>query len=183
MLFALALFLFSYRGYGNRFYRRDRWAAGIAGVAAILVALFPTGAPNEPLILPWWTPGTGTIHLLAAAVLFGSFIFISVFQFPMSSVENKKNLPRDKKVRNTIYYACGAAMALCMVWVVYAISTGKSIFLPEALALEFFALSWLVKGRADTAIVEAGKSSLYYARHPQKLVEKVRTAVNSQQAA
>src|SRR5262249_52105532 len=41
MLIALALFLFSYRGYNNEYHLRDRVASGIAGCAAVLVALFP----------------------------------------------------------------------------------------------------------------------------------------------
>jgi hypothetical protein len=179
MLVALAFFLFAYRGYGNQYYRRDRFAANLAGVAAVLVALFPTGAPGDLLILSWWTPRTGSIYLISAAVLFGCFIFFCLFQFPKSSVQNTNDLPWDKKLRNMIYIFCGVAIILCMVWVIYALFVGGSIFLAEALALEFFALSWLVKGRVDKTVADAGRTSVYYARHPHKLVKKVRDASNS----
>jgi len=183
MLIALALFLFTYRGYNNMYYRRDRVAAIIAGGAAVLVALFPTGAPSDLLAPSWWSPSTGTIHNLSAAVLFSCFIFFSLFQFPMSSVEKAKPLPQDKKVRNLIYISCGVAMAACMLWVIYALFTDAPIFWPEALALEFFAVSWLVKGRAYVTIVAAGGKSLYYARHPRKLVDDVRSSVRYQDGA
>jgi hypothetical protein len=179
MLVALALFLFTYRGYDNKYYRRDRVAASIAGIAAVLIALFPTSAPIDLLKPSWWTPRTGTIHFLAAAVLFGSFIFFSVFQFPISSAEKTKPLPWDKKLRNIIYISCGVAIALCMVWVIYASFRGAAIFWPEVLALEFFAVSWLVKGRAYTTMVAAGKSSLYYLRHPRQLVKEAQDAIQT----
>ena len=179
MLVALALFLFTYRGYDNKYSRRDRVAATIAGIAAVLIALFPTGAPADSLKLSWWTPRTGTIHLISAAFLFGSFIFFSIFQFPISSAEKTKPLPWDKKLRNIIYISCGVAIALCMVWVIYASFKGAPIFWPEVLALEFFAVSWLVKGRVYATVAAAGKRSFYYMRHPRKLVKEVQNAVQT----
>ncbi len=116
MLVALALFLFSYRGYANKYYRRDRAAAIIAGSAALLVALFPTAAPDQSLDLFWWTGLTGAIHFVSATVLFGSFIFFSLFQFPIARARKSKPLPWDKRVRNLIYVACGLAMAACISW-------------------------------------------------------------------
>src|SRR5262249_18347079 len=120
MLIALALFLFSYSGYDNKYYRRDRVAAGIAGCAAVVVALFPTRAPSDSPSPSWWTPLTGKIHISFAAVLFGCFIFFSLFQFPLSSAKKSKFLPQVKKMRNAIYISCGVAMVLCMVWAIYA---------------------------------------------------------------
>jgi hypothetical protein len=183
MLVAMALFLFSYRGYNNKYYRRDRIAAIIAGAAAILIALFPTGAPSDSLEPSWWTPLTGTIHLLSGAALFSSFIFFSLFQFRMSSIEKGKPLPRDKQVRNVIYICCGVAMIVSMLWVIYALSNRASIFWPEVLALELFAVSWLVKGRVDATAVAAGRRSLYYGRNPRQLVKEVLTAVRGEQDA
>lgn len=174
MLIAMALFLFTYRGYDNAYYRRDRVAAGIAGGAAILIALFPTGAPSETLVLSWWTPRTGAIHLISAAVLFGSFIFFSLFQFPKSRRKRGERLPRGKQARNAIYIACGLAILACMGWVFYAARNGRPIFWPEVWALEFFGVSWLVKGRADLTVAAMGKKGLYYARHPGQLVKTAR---------
>jgi hypothetical protein len=68
-----------------------------------------------------------------------------------------------------IHIFCGAAMIACMVWAGIASINGAAIFWPEALALEFFAISWLVKGRADITIVAVSKQTLYYGSHPKQL--------------
>lgn len=176
MLIALALFLFTYRGYNNAFYRRDRATACIAGLAAMVVALFPTGAPIKSLELAWWTPRIGLIHYGGAAVLFSCFIFFCLFQFPMTSQDKSKALPRDKQARNIIYYACGVGIIACMAWAVYANSVAERIFWPESVALEFFAISWLVKGRVDQTAKAAGRKTMRYARNPRRLVKDVQRA-------
>ncbi|MFC1982751.1 hypothetical protein ACFLV5_03085 [Chloroflexota bacterium] len=169
ILVALALFLFSYRGYDNAYHRRDRIAAFIAGVAAILVAFFPTGSPGDLQSLSWWTPLIGGIHYFSAVVLFGAFIYFALFLFRKSKVKRGESLPRGKHFRNVIYIFCGVAMVACMLWAGIASFNGAPIFWPEALALEFFAVSWLVKGRADITAVAAGRRTLYYGRHPKQL--------------
>lgn len=68
ILVALALFLFTYQGYDNAYRRRDRIAAIIAGVAAVLVASFPTGAPGDLKALSWWTPLIGVAHYFSPVV-------------------------------------------------------------------------------------------------------------------
>ncbi len=73
-----------------------------------------------------------------------------------------------------IHIFCGGAMLACMFWAGIATINGASIFWPEALALEFFAVSWLTKGRADITVVAASKRSWYYGRHPRKLFAKFR---------
>jgi hypothetical protein len=66
----------------------------------------------------------------------------------------------DKKKRNAIYLVCGIVIVVSMVWALFAGRAGKPIFLPESSALVFFALSWLVKGRALHSI----KSTLISAK-------------------
>lgn len=177
ILYALAVYLFTYQGYRNEFRRRDRTLAIIAGCAAIIVAFFPTAAPNEELKPPWLTDGSEVIHKIAAAVLFGAFIFFCILQFPKTDTEKGRPLPPDKRMRNAVYYFCGAAMAVCILLVVILSVRNASIFWPEALALEFFALSWLVKGRVDWTAVTAAKRTLYYGLHPGQLVRKAWSAV------
>jgi hypothetical protein len=174
ILVALGLFLFSYKGYGNQYQRSDRIAAIIAGIAAILVAFFPTGAPLDLKSFSWWTPLIGKIHICSAAVLFGSFIFFSLFLFTKSDPNQKEAIKRSKRIRNWIYIFCGAAMLVCMLWILVATINHTPIFWPEALALEFFAVSWLVKGRADITAVAISKWSLDYGHHPGKLFAKYR---------
>src|SRR5262249_48684730 len=124
----------------------------------------------------WWTSWTGTLHYVSAVVLFGAFIFFSLFLFPRTKVKNGP-LPPDKRARNGIYVTCGVAMVACTVWAGLALLIRAPIFWPEALALEFFAVSWLVKGRADWTAVAAGRRTLHYGRHPGQLVSDVWSAI------
>ena len=179
ILVALALFLFTYRGYDNESRIRDRIAAIIAGIAAIFVAFFPTGVPDNLKPLSWWTPVLGTIHYCSAVVLFGSFIFFALFLFRKSGKKRTKSLPRGKVVRNTIHIFCGAAMLACMLWAGIATIVDAPIFWPEVLALEFFAISWLAKGRADVTAVATGKWSLHYGRHPRRLFADLRKLITA----
>src|SRR5690348_16696268 len=70
MLVALALFLFTYRGFDNDYRKADRAVAIVAGLAALAVAFFPTAAPAGVPPLAWWSRSTGVIHHISALVLF-----------------------------------------------------------------------------------------------------------------
>ena len=153
-LVAMALFFFAYRGYDNEYGLRDRVAAIIAGIAALLVAFFPAGAPKAAQKPFWWTNPIGTIHYAAAVVLFCSFVFFCLWQFRRSN-KNSEKWDWGKRTRNWIYILCGVAIVLSLVWAAVASIAEKPIFWPETLALEFFAISWLVKGRADKTVGNA----------------------------
>lgn len=148
ILASLAVYFITYDGYDNPDRWKDRIAALVAALAAIGVALFPTNAPLERLALPWWREEVGTLHFLSAAVLFGAFIFFALVLFPKSS-KAKEQLPLDKRVRNGVYRVCGVIMAGCIAWAGLRTQTKQDIFWLETIALWAFALSWLVKGRAD----------------------------------
>lgn len=145
MLVSLALFLLTYRGYDNKYQWADRAAAWIAGVAAIGVAAFPTAAPTDELMLPWWTETTGTIHYASAIVLFSMFAIFCLFLFCLGSTTWRK----------WIYRTCGAVIVLSMIWAVVAGLREQSIFAPESVALVAFAISWLVKGNAQRSIASS----------------------------
>ena len=111
------------------------------------------------LVLPWWTPGIGTIHYTSAVILFSAFSFFSLVLFRKSKSDGAIPLSPDKRARNRIYTLCGIAILVCMLWAGSSYFTGAPIFWPEALALEFFAVSWLVKGRVDrTALVVSARA-------------------------
>jgi succinate dehydrogenase/fumarate reductase cytochrome b subunit len=180
-LVAMALFLFSYKGYANEYGLADRVAAIIAGCAAILAAYFPTGAPAGPLKPFWWTQPMEWIHHIAAVILFSSFIFFALVQFPKSK-PGTATVDRYKPVRNAIYRICGWAIVICMLWIIIVAvfrGTDASIFLPETIALEAFAISWLVKGRADVT----AKQALHYVGHPRELADKVRSKMRGARGA
>ena len=93
-----------------------------------------------------------------------------------SKVDRGALLPQDKRTRNGVYRVSGMAMVACILWAGGASLRHAPIFCPEALALEFFAVSWLVKGRADWTIAAAGQQTLYYGRHPGELFGRDRRA-------
>jgi len=176
-LVAVAAFLFTYRGYDNRYNVYDRIAGLVAGAAAIGVAVFPTAAPKESLKPSWWIDLTGYIHFGSALVLFLTLACFALFLFTRTDPEGPKpdKLPWDKKLRNVFYILCGVVMLACLIWAGIALKNDKPIYWPETFALGAFALSWLVKGRFEATLLDAGKSTLRYVRHPGQLVERIRT--------
>ncbi len=143
-LSALAIYLLTYHGFDNAFGRMDRILSRTAGVAAALVALFPT----EPVYGPrpgWWRPWIGAVHYGAAAVLFVAFMVFSLFLFTRTDSTKPS---AGKVARNAGYRICGLGIAACLAWILLRHGEHE-IFWPETLALWFFATSWLVKGRVD----------------------------------
>ena len=147
MLTALALFLFTYRGYRNDYGKWDCRLSNWAGIAALVVALFPTKSPDDVHPLPWWAPWVGVVHHVAAIVLFSCFALFALWLF------NKTKTPT---WRNTLYTACGVVIVLSILVAGYCASVGQPIFWPESVALVAFALSWLVKGYAFKTLRNRG---------------------------
>ena len=149
MLVALALFLFTYRGFDNAYHKADRAVAIVAGAAALIVALFPTAAPADITPLAWWRPWTGVLHHAAAIVLFAMFAVFALWLF---------RLRPDGKTettgwRNKVYLGCGALIIACIAWAGVNAKATREIFAPESIALVAFSFSWLVKGYADEALL------------------------------
>ena len=154
MLVSMALFLFTYRGYNNKYYWADRAAGITAAIAALGVAVFPTKAPNGVLPLLWWTPTTRVLHYASAVVLFAMFAVFALWLFRRtgSQVSPRKNR------RNTVYLICGLLIVASMIWAAIAGLNRRAIFWPESIALVAFAVSWLVKGEALKTIVDTARS-------------------------
>ncbi len=173
VLAALAVFLFTYQGYKNDGKRLDQLAGKIACFAALGVAFFPTAA-IAPFTAPsWWAEWMKKIHYVSAATLFLSFIFYSLFLFPRSDPK-KGRLTPGKKRRNVIYRICGWGMVVCVIWAWIAGFKKRPIFWPESLALWAFASSWLVKGRADWTLGQAGRRVFYFGGHALRSLRSIR---------
>ena len=144
ILFTLAWFLFTYRGYD----RRDAVAGDLGCVFALGVALFPnSGSASEK-----------TVHFGSALALFLVLSCYCLFLFTES-----RGLPTpEKKIRNRIYRICGVSMLVCiaLVGLFYwrfqhaRIAALKPVFWLESLALWAFGISWFVKG--ETLWKDAG---------------------------
>lgn len=157
MLVALALFLFTYRGYKQAL--ADRGVAIIAGGAALLVAFFPTEVPRDFTALTWWHKWVGKVHFGAAIALFSMFAIFSLWLF-RKSANREGAMPVDKKWRNRIYLGCGMLIVVEMIWAGWNGYNGGPIFWQEAFALIAFSVSWLVKGYAHRTIATAARSLL-----------------------
>jgi MFS family permease len=146
-LIALAVFMFTYKGYKNEWYNLDRRTALVAGVAAAIVAFYPATPPIPELEPSWWTPRHGKFHYVAAITLFSCFAFYCLVLFRKTAPGTATT--KDKDIRNKLYVFAGIGIIACMVWAGWNGWKKESIFIPEAIALELFAFSWLVKGRID----------------------------------
>lgn len=156
ILCAVALFLITYKGYN----RIDRICNSVAGILAVVIALFPTNistlnAANSTKYgcfifeLPE-NPLRNSIHYISAGLFFIMLACISLFLFTKS--EGKKTA--EKKLRNKVYKSCGViifvAIAAIAVYGIFdkdgGLSSYKPVFWLEWIALIAFGTSWLVKG-------------------------------------
>jgi hypothetical protein len=136
ILFTVAWFLFTYRGYE----RKDNVAGDLACVFALGVALSPNSGSRLEAV----------VHYACAALLFLVLAYFSLFLFTKSS----SNPTPQKLLRNRVYRACGVAMLGCVALIpAYqllladtAIADLKPVFWLESLALWAFGVSWFVKG-------------------------------------
>lgn len=161
-LCAVSLFLFSYNGYDTA----DKIASKIAGLFALLVAMFPTqfGSYADMQCSRISNTGSGIsniIHYISASVLFLTFAFFSLIQFTKS---NKSHMAGQKKIRNRIYIVCGWVILLCIVGITLIsfidplyekVKKYKPTFTLETIALLAFGFSWLIKG--ETFFRDEGK--------------------------
>ena len=157
VIFALSRFLFTYPGYKEVI--ADRVLGIFGGFAALGVVLFPTDAPAKALKLSWWVPWMGVVHYASAVSLFISFILFSLWLFPKSDVPRDKQ-SREKQMRNAVYVSCGSVMIVSVISAGIAGFLNRPIFVQEAIAIEAFALSWLVKGEAEQTVMRVARGIL-----------------------
>lgn len=149
ILFAVALFLFSYKGYDFI----DNLVGNLGALFAIGVAVFPT-RPDRPDIS--FNPIISKMHLVFAALFFCTLIYFSLFLFTKSNV-SRKFFSLQKKYRNIVYIICGCTMLVCIVLIaVYmqfleqkysSLENYYPVFGLESIALLAFGISWLTKGQ------------------------------------
>ncbi|MDR6808823.1 hypothetical protein J2Y45_006035 [Dyadobacter sp. BE34] len=149
----LAIFLLIYKGKELI----DFILSTVAGTGALLLLLLPTSNISDPSVPEKVgvthlvdNPVREAVHYGSAALFLVSLAIMSIFLFPR--VDN--TLTKMKKVRNKFYVGFGILMILALL-VIYP---GQEIipdivydkhhltFWMEALAVEFFGASWLIKG-------------------------------------
>jgi hypothetical protein len=135
----LASFFFAtYKGYDIG----DRVLTIISSVSSIFIVIFPCGNSVFErcglFMLP--TKLSSTLHNVSAAILFISFAVMILTQFTKGQ----------DKIRNRIYYICGAVIILFMISQVITsiLNIGWMTVVNEFFMLEAFAVAWIVKSRA-----------------------------------
>ncbi|WP_052700908.1 hypothetical protein [Loktanella sp. S4079] len=162
-LCAIGVFLICYRGY-----RRvpgdiinDDWLGTVAGVAAFGVALFPNESPTaEIATMTQELVGIGIspiFHYTSALVFFCSLAVFCLFKFARTR----------HRLRRRIYIGCGLIIVAALIGITLAsyakvmgapeqrqmVAAYNLVFWFEAIGIWAFGLSWLVKGKADSAFV------------------------------
>lgn len=151
-LCAVAMFLFFYRGVD----KQDGIIANFAAVFALLVAFFPTN-PSVDSVCQYISTNKVTsvnaVHYAAAALLFASFAYFSIFLF--SKTDPTKEMTAHKKMRNRIYKTCGIIIIVCVALIAIYNFVGnlemlfakyKPTLVLESIALFAFGTSWITKG-------------------------------------
>ncbi len=144
---AIGVFLICYR-----YAKPDEVVTTIAGVLAIVVALFHTTPDDKAIPVSSTGRLVALVHLSAAGALLLLMAYICLFLFTRTNPAVTP-VTRQKHVRNGIYYGAG------LVIIVSLLLAGASYFLPpstraavkplfwlESLAVIAFGVAWLVKG-------------------------------------
>ncbi len=158
ILCAVALFMFSYRGYGLH----DRVAGILACVFALGIAFFPT-APDADEFIEGCTIAplhpnqlVSTIHFVSASLFFLVLSYFSLVLFTRTKDNDTANHTPEKIKRNGIYRICGYIMLACLVLIALwfllikkhflSFQVYRPVFWLETVALVAFGISWLTKG-------------------------------------
>jgi Animal haem peroxidase len=136
-------------------YRVDNWLANAAGVAAVLLALFPTN--KNPHGDP--AGGNQTVHSLFGATMFLLLALFAGWRFRKSS----GRLTPEKRLRNRVYLGCGVLMLVFLGFFAYRDALFPGVpdeigTLSEMLALCVFAISWLLKSDYFRFLADRPKS-------------------------
>lgn len=168
ILFALAIFFFSYEYPSRPGWRLDRRLSIAAGFTAIGVALFPTpaegtGATGGADLVGWIHAACAFVHFVILGTLSLWFFTKSDKVEPGASLGERASmllwtprrlrdpLPPHKRRRNLAYRVCGRAIfgSLVVMGVATVAEVDGHLFLAfECIAVFAFAISWLIKGDA-----------------------------------
>ena len=152
-LSAIGIFLITYKVAESSL---DNTLSLLAGAAVIVVALLPTGRPDDVLELTPLQDRLGesaveTIHFVAAAVFIGSLAVISYFFGKREGTRPPQEGKRRSRRFWRIYHlGCAAVIVLALLWIAVTELSGSgprnSLLYGEAVAVVAFGASWLWKG-------------------------------------
>jgi hypothetical protein len=137
VLGSASFLLMSYKGYE----KIDDIINTGAGISGLGICLFPMYA-DLPRVGTFNLPPqiSDILHMVFAVIFFGLLAYSSFFLFTKSNIKPEGK----KKIRNIIYRICGIGM-LAAFLLMLAPDFYIKVWLVEAIALFFFALSFLTK--------------------------------------
>ena len=158
LLFVVAALMFAYNGHTSK----ESLASKGAGLAAVLVALFPTSSVSCV------SSQSSIIHGIAAVTLFLILMYFCFGPFR----ENTKGKGGKKGIRAKLYFLCGMVMLAAMlaglisklVFSCQIVDEWNITYWVEAVALGAFGLAWIVAGKIIPVIVDE-QESLKIFRH------------------
>jgi hypothetical protein len=132
----------------------DNTLSILAGMAALVVALFPTGLPAHATQL---TPlqdrlGEGrveAIHFTAAGIFIMSLGVICFFFGVREGARTPRQGRRSPRFWRRYHWACAGAIAAALLWIGVTQAAGgpsRSLLIGEAVSVWAFGASWLMKG-------------------------------------
>lgn len=138
ILGSASFLLISYKGYE----KIDDILLTCSGIAGLGICLFPcsAGVSGEVGTFLIDSEISNVIHFVCAIIFFGLLAYNSFFLFTKGAGEMTKR----KKIRNIIYRVCGVGM-LASFLILLLPSFRIQVWLTEAIALFFFAISFLTK--------------------------------------
>ncbi|MBL7951888.1 MAG: hypothetical protein JNM62_09220 [Flavobacteriales bacterium] len=149
LVVAMGFFFFTYPGYDRDEQKKERLVSIVAGIAALMLAFFPTEAEcclDRP---DWWRPYMQILHNIGAAALFLCFAVFSLYLFRYHT-QNGQDKEQATRTRDIIHLVCGsvivASLVICAALLIFF---DRPIFWPESVGLMAFAVSWLTDGRVD----------------------------------
>ncbi len=145
VLGSAGILLINYKGYN----KVDDITATIAGIFGLLICLFPMTNASDPTsrtgVLHLVSTTSNVFHCISAFGFFGVLAFMSFFLF----TKTDGNVTKQKKIKNIIYRVCGIGMlgsfALLLLNLIPGVNVYNLTWIVEAIALFFFAISWIVK--------------------------------------
>jgi hypothetical protein len=151
-LCAVALFLFTYKGYDFM----DQVISNAGAIFALCIAFFPADETSFcsvcNVIARHPHPFINTVHNLSAGLFFLTMAYMTLFLFTKTDPHQPSTKQKEK--RNKVYKTCGYVMLISMLLIpclkikgipaVFAEYSAQ--FWLEAIVLMAFGFSWLVKG-------------------------------------
>ncbi len=165
IVFSLGLIFYFYRGYPTNsgpIPLSDNQLANVAGIGAMMVAIFPSNTCTELLGVKtnlFHSPLAGMLHTFGAAIAFGTMSIFFLFYFTQTGGVPKSELRSDKRARNMIYLACGYIIFVCIAVDIFArirdaigqvpdcsvVHQVTYVFWLEAIMLAAISIAWFTK--------------------------------------